>query len=48
MRKKARTTSILRGRELLAPDEIMISPLMSKVNGLHEEWAETHAAPQHS
>jgi len=30
------------GQNLLPLDEIRISPLMSKVNGPHEQWAETH------
>ena len=40
MRKKARTTSSLRANAARL-DEIMISPLVSKVNGPHEQWAET-------
>jgi len=31
----------IEGQNLLPLDEIRISPSMSKVNGLHEEWAET-------
>ena len=35
------------GQSCPAVGEIMISPLMLKVNGSHEEWAERHtAAPQ--
>jgi hypothetical protein len=30
------------GQNLLPLDEIRISPLMSKVNGPHEQWSETH------
>ncbi len=30
------------GQNLLPLDEMRISPLMSKVNGPHEQWAETH------
>ena len=28
------------GQNLLPLDEIRISPLISKVNGLHDQWAE--------
>jgi hypothetical protein len=34
------------GQNLLPLDEIRITPLMSKVNGPDEQWAETTAAPQ--
>jgi len=37
MRKKARTTVNIAGQNCSALDEIMISPLMLKVNGPHEE-----------
>jgi hypothetical protein len=46
MRKKARTTVNIAGQNCSALDEIMVSPLMLKVNGPHEKWPKHATAPQ--